>query len=353
MLKIRAGWGAVVCAGICLLMATSVLAADDYAAFDSAASLGPNDLASLGLNNGASLEAHYSAFLGNHWSIHRTQKAEITGSFNNSNGVANANVTAGNINSQIASTTVRLGGSGSGLTASNSIHQGYSGTFIVGNSVFGQGVFSQDIYPDNNQVVVRQQTAGFFVDARSTLGQSAITHSFQGYHGVAAVTQAAGNLNNQVVMAAVLTGPTQSLSSVHAGSPLRVYSNLSNNLLLQDKNTSYKAVIDGGSFRNYSGVLVLSQTAGNMNNTVKYVGITLNAAPEEHGKALSNKSLGNITALSKNNTNVIESDGKGKRPEVKIDTDKGAFQNFTGVASVSQVAGSFNQVATQVGVNVR
>ena len=30
MLKIRAGWGAVVCAGICLLMATSVLAADDF-----------------------------------------------------------------------------------------------------------------------------------------------------------------------------------------------------------------------------------------------------------------------------------------------------------------------------------
>ena len=104
-------------------------------------------------------------------------------------------------------------------------------------------------------------------------------------------------------MAAVLTGPTQSLSSVHAGSPLRVYSNISNNLLLLDKNTSYKAVIDGGSFRNYSGMLALSQTAGNMNNTVNYVGLTLNAAPE-HGQALSNKSLGNITALSKKNTNV-------------------------------------------------
>jgi len=70
------------------------------------------------------------------------------------------------------------------------------------------------------------------------------------------------------------------------------------------------------------------------------------------GQALSNKSLGNITALSKNN-NVIESDGKDKRLEVKIDTDKGAFCNFTGVASITQVAGSFNQVVTQVGVNVR
>ena len=117
-------------------------------------------------------------------------------------------------------------------------------------------------------------------------------------------------------MAAVLTGSTQSLSSVH-GSPLRVYSNISDNILLMDKNTSYKAVIDGGSFRNYSGMLAVSQTAGNMNNTVNYVGLTLNAASEQ-GQALSNKSLGNITALSKNN-NVIESDGKGKCPEAKIE----------------------------------
>ena len=135
---------------------------------------------------------------------------------------------------------------------------------------------------------------------------------------------------------------------MHAGSPLRVYSNLSDNLLLLDKNTSYKAVIDGGSFRNYSGMLALSQTAGNMNNTVNYVGLTLNGAPE-HGQALSNQSLGNITALSKKNTNVVE--GKGERPEAKI--EHGAFQNFTGVASISQVAGSFNQVASQVGVSVR
>ena len=282
------------------------------------------------------------------WFIKQTQKADINESFNHANGVTNVNMAAGNLNNQIASTTILLGGSGSGFAASNySIHQGYSGFFIVGNAVFGQGVFSQDIYPENNRVVVRQQTVGFFVDARNTLGQAAISHSFQGYTGVATVTQAAGNLNNQVTMAAVLTGPTQSLSSVHAGSPLRVYSNLSDNLLLLDKTASYKAVIDGGSFRNYSGMLALSQTAGNMNNTVNYVGLTLNAAPE-HGQALYNKILGNITALSKKNTNVIE--GKGERPEVKI--EHGAFQNFTGVASISQVAGSFNQVATQVGVNV-
>ncbi len=256
---------------------------------------------------------------------------------------------AGNINSQIAFTTIRLGGSGSGFAANvPSISQGYSGNFIVGNSVFGQGVFAQDIYPENNRVVVQQQTMGFVVDARNTLGQAAITQSFQGYPGVATVTQSAGNLNNQVAMAGVMTGPTQSLSSVQAGSPLRVYSNISNNLLLVDKDTSYKAVIDGGSFRNYSGMLALSQTAGNMNNTVNYVGLTLNAAPEEHGQALSNKSLGNITALSKKNTNVVA--GKSECPETKI--EHGAFQNFTGVASISQVAGSFNQVATQVGVNV-
>ena len=284
MLKIRAGWGAVVCAGICLLMATSVLAADDFG---------------------------YANFMLN-WFMTHSRKAEINDSFNRASGVTNVNMAAGNLNNQVAGTTISLGGSGSGLAANvRSISQGYDGAFIVDNSVFGDGIISQFIYPENNRVVVQQTAVGFIVDARNTSEHVTISHSFQGYHGVATVTQAAGNLNNQVAMAAVLSGPTQSLSSVHAGSPLRVYSNISNNLLLVDKHTSYKAVIDGGSFRNYSGMLAVSQTAGSMNNTVNYVGLTLNAAPEEHGQALSNKSLGNITALSKNNT-VIESDGKGK-----------------------------------------
>ena len=54
MLKIRAGWGAVVCAGICLLMATSVLAADDFG---------------------------YENFMLN-WFMTHSRKAEINDSFN-------------------------------------------------------------------------------------------------------------------------------------------------------------------------------------------------------------------------------------------------------------------------------
>ena len=91
---------------------------------------------------------------------------------------------AGNINSQIASTTIRLGGSGYRACGKRSLYQlrvipassSWATPYLV-----QQGVFSQDIYPDNNQVVVRQQTSGFFVDARNTLGQAEITHSFQGY----------------------------------------------------------------------------------------------------------------------------------------------------------------------------
>lgn len=320
MLKNRAGWSVAISVGLCLLMATSVFAADDYG---------------------------YMNVMIN-WFMHQSQKTEIDESYNQYNGVANVNIMAGNINNQIAFTTVSSGGSASGLAA-DFIRQGYAGYFIVGNSVFGNnGFFSQEIYPDKNRIEVRQQTVGFIVDARNTLGHVAISHSFQGYTGVATVNQSAGNLNNQVTIAAVTTNSNQRLSSVHAGSPLRVYSELRNNILLLNKNSSYKAVIDGGSFRNYSGMLAVTQTAGNLNNTANYVGLSFNTAPE-HGNALSNKSLAGVTAHSKQNTNVIE--GKGERPEAKI--EHGAFQNFTGVASISQVAGSVNQVATQVGVSVR
>jgi hypothetical protein len=321
MLRFRAGRGALVSVGLCLLMSTSVFAADDYGFMN------------VMLN----------------WFMRQNQEAAINGSFNQVNGVTNANIAAGNINNQIAQTTVSFGGSASGLAADNSLmHQGYAGFFIVGNSVFGNGFFSQDIYPDNNRLVVIQQTRGFIVDARNTSGHVEISHSFQGYAGVATVNQTAGNLNNQATIAMVMSNPNQRLSSVHAGSPLRVYSNLRDNLLLLNKRSSYEAVIDGGSFRNYSGMLAVSQTAGNLNNTANFVGLSMNAAPE-HSQALSNKSLKNVTAFSKNNTIVVEE--KGKRPEAKI--EHGAFQNFTGVASISQVAGNMNQVATQVGVSVR
>ena len=77
-----------------------------------------------------------------------TQTADMNESFNDTNGITNANTAAGNLNNQFSSTTIRLGGSGSGFAASNySLHQGYAGFFIVGNAVFGQGVFSQDIIP--------------------------------------------------------------------------------------------------------------------------------------------------------------------------------------------------------------
>ena len=310
MLKIRAGW--VVSVGLCLLMATAGVAADDY-----------------------------SAFLGTNWDIQKTQEAEING-FNHSSGVVNINSAAGNLNNQTAFTTIAIGNMASGFAADDPFFQGYAGTFVVGNTVFGQGVFSQEIYPGNNRVVVRQRTVGFLVDARYTAAQVAISRSFQGYQGVATVNQAAGNLNNQATMAVVNFGPGQKLASVHAGRPLRVYSSIRHNILL-DCGSSYKAVIAGGSFQNYSGMLAVSQTAGNLNNTANYVGLSLNAAPE----ILSKEHLGNVTAGNKKDNNVIKGTG-----EYKAEIEPGAFCNFNGVASVTQVAGSMNQVVTQVGVNV-
>ena len=260
---------------LCLLMATSVFAADDYG---------------------------YPDYMLN-WFMTHSRKAEINDSFNHVSGVANVNMAAGNLNNQVAGTTIAFGGSGSGFASNvRSLSQGYAGNFIVDNSVFGPGIIEQLIYPENNRVVVQQTAVGFIVDARNTSGHVAISHSFQGYKGVATVTQAAGNLNNQVAMAAVVNG---SLSSVHSRSPLRVYSNISNNLLLLDRHSSYKAVIDGGSFRNYSGMLAVSQTAGNLNSTVNFVGLSLNASPEKF-QALDNFHLRDITAISKKNEIVSE-----------------------------------------------
>lgn len=314
MLKIRAGWGAVVGAGLCLLMATSVLAADEYPLF-------------MGF-------------------MKSTQKADMDDSFNRSTGVANVNMAAGNLNNQAAVTNISSGGFGFG-GRNYSINQGISGFFIVGNAVYGWGEFAQRVIKVNNRVLVSQQTVGFLVDARNTLGVAAISHSFQGFSGVATFNQAVGNLNNQVTLSTLDVGSGQGLSAIHSGSPLRVYSDIRDNKLLLNSDSSYKAVIDGGSFRNFHGMLAVSQTAGNLNNTVNYVGLSVNTAPEE-SLGLSNSTLANVTALNKKNKNVI--DGQGACPEVSI--EHGAFKNFSGVASITQVAGNVNQVVSQVGVSV-
>ena len=168
-----------------------------------------------------------------------------------------------------------------------------------------------------------------------------ITNSFQGFTGIAQVNQAAGTLNSQVTYIGMAgsTGGAQA-----TGLSLNYGSRVKGNTLTTSNNT-YQADIKGGSFASGSGVALVNQAAGHMN-------AQLNA----FSLAVGNQAADNLTdlqlgAISSNN-NLSSSPQTPNSRSTKLELDKGAFRDFTGIWSTSQIAGNMDQVTTIFNVRV-
>jgi hypothetical protein len=168
-----------------------------------------------------------------------------------------------------------------------------------------------------------------------------LLNAFQGFTGIAQVNQAAGTLNNQ----ATYIG----LAGFRDGAPttglrMSYVSRVSNNSLTVSNNT-YQAHIKGPSFAGGSGIALVNQVSGHLNAMLTGIYLTMgtNAAHD-----LTDLQLG---AISSNNTLTSDPEAPGVRA-VELELDKGAFQNYTGIWGVSQVAGNLNQVTTVFNVRV-
>ena len=179
--------------------------------------------------------------------------------------------------------------------------------------------------------------SGNYVAETSAVHASSLMSSFQGFKGVGAANQAAGNLNNQgTYVGFAATGSKNALMTTD----ITLATIHENNRLVTTGNTSYQATIGDQAFKGATGIVAVNQAAGNMNSQLKSITVCMGNA----AAVLNNTQLSHI-----NTNNNIQVQGP---MTAKVSLDDGTFQDFKGVASVTQVAGNLNQVTTSLRINV-
>ena len=177
---------------------------------------------------------------------------------------------------------------------------------------------------------------GNYMEETSALHESSLMSSFQGFKGLGATNQAAGNLNNQgTYIGFAMSGSNNALMTADVTLATR----LENNTLVT-RSAVYRATIGRQAFRGATGIVAVNQVAGNMNSQLKAITVNMGNA----AAVLNSSQLSQI-----NTNNNIERQGPMR---AKVSLDEGAFQDFRGVASVTQVAGNLNQVTTSLRINV-
>jgi hypothetical protein len=168
-----------------------------------------------------------------------------------------------------------------------------------------------------------------------------IINSFRGFTGIAQVNQAAGALNNQTNYIGVAGSPGGTQAT---GLSLNYGSRVKNNTLTTSNNT-YQADIKGSSFAAGSGVTLVNQTAGHMNTQMNAFNMAVGNQAAEN---LTDLQMG---AISSNNHLTANPQAANNRA-ITLELDKGAFKDYTGIWSTSQIAGNMDQVTTIFNVRV-
>jgi hypothetical protein len=167
-----------------------------------------------------------------------------------------------------------------------------------------------------------------------------IVNSFQGFIGIAQVNQAAGALNHQANYLGVTGSPG---SAPVTGLSLNYKSQVKGNSLTLSNNF-YEAHIRGSSFASGSGIALVNQAAGHLNTQ-------LNAFTLAVGKQAENLTDTQMGAISSNNQ-LTPNPAAPDNHTTKLELDKGAFKDFTGIWSTNQIAGNMDQVTTIFNVRV-
>ena len=161
-----------------------------------------------------------------------------------------------------------------------------------------------------------------------------INNSGLSYRGNITVNQAAGDQQQQVNSRAIAIG-TQGLASTRISQKLNTAA---------DPSLNAKAVMQGNSFSNGSGVLGVNQSSGANNQMINAVRIGISAQPQGIDDS----------ALSQQNVALLPGSGtvlpvSGSRQVVTSDQ---AFTGSRGVVQLNQSAGVGNRMANTLNVRV-
>ena len=126
--------------------------------------------------------------------------------------------------------------------------------------------------------------SGNYVAETSAVYASSLMGSFQGFKGVGATNQAAGNLNNQgTYVGFAATSGNNALMTTDV-----TLATIHENNSLVTGNASYQATIGGQAFQGATGIVAVNQAAGNMNSQLKAITVCMgNAAAVLNNSQLS------------------------------------------------------------------
>jgi hypothetical protein len=169
---------------------------------------------------------------------------------------------------------------------------------------------------------------------------SLIQDSFLNNGGIVSVNQDSGNINNQAnvrVIALAAGGADLNLPSVDLARAS------SDNAVISSGGSHTDSIV--GSFNDTTGIVGVNQSSGNLNQqaNVLVMAVGLRMTPEV--ALLDDHALGDVIP---NQTDATGGDPTSPRSESIVDS----FNNFTGIAQVSQSAGNQNEVSNVIGVSV-
>lgn len=235
---------------------------------------------------------------------------------------------------------------------------GYQNLGLERASLLGVGVcLAED--PGNipiteGALTIQQSSTGIQIFENGGSRFGTIGRSFQGYRGIMNLNQATGFSNNQgtlvhIDMASTVAMPQLWISMYLGGNKLNI------------TNSDYSVSIGSQSFQGSSGIAALNQAAGNLNNQYTAVGLSIGKIQpitnlptvlfkgENGSSAIAGLSSAQLNAVIANAGNDVTFSGKQK---ASANLQEGAFQDFSGIAAISLVAGNMNQVVSNVRVNV-
>jgi hypothetical protein len=212
---------------------------------------------------------------------------------------------------------------------------GVDGVSAIANTPIGDAEVNVDAVQSLVGAVVTQQGGDLSVD---------FIDSGNFLRGVLSVNQEAGNMNQQaniraIAMADAAAGVGLVTIDVNTVQELR-----GNTLTLIDPGPSEVTIQN--SFNNGSGVVGINQTAGNLNQQLNVVaiGIGLNVGPD--AIQMGDAQLGQIGTDQDNSKTLQGPESTGQN------TLADSFNDFTGIAQISQVTGDLNRVTQVIGVSV-
>jgi len=186
-------------------------------------------------------------------------------------------------------------------------------------------------------IVVKQVLVNSTIIQDGVNSLAVIQDSFNGNTGVFGVNQDAGNLNNQAnVVAFVVGGGNVAAQNLSISIDVEEHDNV-----VLSTNSTTQEIIDG-SFIGTTGIVGVNQSAGNGNNQI-------NAFAMGMGVLLGTDAI----VLNDIDLEVVTTD---EEPDVEPDYVPPAivdsFQDFRGVAQVTQASGNLNSVRNVLSVSV-